>query len=200
VAEAPDVIAGWGAIDAAKGALAVSQVHEAARLGMKGIAVHPAAQGMGPGDRLSSPVWEAAAEYGLVCLVHTGTTRLGYATAGGAGVKLSAGNPLHVDSVAAKLPHLRLLLAHTGPLWAEEAIAVASHKANVYLCPTGAAPQSWPGLADAAATTLRDRIVFGSGYPLGDPDALVEQWRQSDMAETTLQQVLVDNSVALFDW
>ena len=133
VVEAPDVVAGWGAVDAAKGALAVAQVHEAARLGMKGIAVHPAAQGMGPGDRLSSPVWEAAAEYGLVCLVHTGTTRLGYGSAGGAGVKLTAGDPLHVDSVAAKLPHLRFVLAHTGPLWAEEAIAVASHKANVYL-------------------------------------------------------------------
>ena len=197
---ADDVVAGWGAVDAAKGALAVAQVHEAARLGMKGIAVHPAAQGMGPGDRLSSPVWEAAAEYGLVCLVHTGTTRLGYGSAGGAGVKLAAGNPLHVDSVAARLPHLRFVLAHTGPLWAEEAIAVASHKANVYLCATGASPLAWPALVEAAEATLSDRIVFGSGYPLGDPDTLAQAWRDSALADPAVERVLVHNAAALFDW
>jgi predicted TIM-barrel fold metal-dependent hydrolase len=198
VATAPDVVAGWGAVDPGKGARAVAQVHEAARLGMKGIAVHPAAQGIRPANRLASSVWEAAADYGLVCLIHTGTTRLGHGSPGGSGVRLGAGNPMHVDAIAARLPHLKVLLGHTGPLWQEEAIAVASHKSNVYLCPSGGTPLSWPGLGDAATTTLADRIVFGSGFPVGDPDDLVGAWRSSGLQDAVVDRVLVSNAEALF--
>jgi predicted TIM-barrel fold metal-dependent hydrolase len=197
VATAPDVVAGWGAVDPGKGALAVAQVHEAARLGMKGIAVHPAAQGTGPANRLASSVWEAAADYGLVCLIHTGTTRLGYGSPGGAGVRLAAGNPMHVDAIAARLPHLEVVLAHTGPLWQQEAIAVAAHKSNVYLCPSGATPLSWPDLGEVAATTLAGRILFGSGFPIGDPDDLVASWRSSGLQNDVVERVLVGNAEAL---
>ncbi len=198
VATAPDVFDGLGAVDPAKGALAVGQVHEAARRGMKGIAVHPAAQGMGPADRLASPVWEAAAEYGMVCLFHTGTTRLGFGSPGGAGVKLAAGNPIHVDGVAARFPTLKIVLAHTGPLWHAEALAVAFHKQNVYLCPTSTTPDAWPGLVDAACGALRDRVLFGSSYPLGDPDALVKSWRESTVPDDVVDRILFGNATALF--
>jgi len=198
VATAPDVLSGWGAVDPAKGALAVSQVHTAAGLGLKGIAVHPAAQGMGPADRLSSAVWEAAAEHGLVCLIHTGMTRLGMGADGGAGVKLGGANPMHVDAVAARLPKLRIVLAHTGALWREEAIAVACHKANVYLCPSNAAPESWPELTDVAEGPLAERVVFGSSYPVGDPAELIVKWQSSGLPESAVGRVLEANAAALF--
>ena len=199
VALAPEVLAGLGAVDPAKGALAVAQVHEAARLGMKGISVHPAAQALGPADRLASSVWEAAADYGLVCLVHTGTTWLGFGSAGGTGVKLQAGNPLHVDEIAARFPTLTVILAHTGPLWQAEAIAVASHKANVYLCPSGATPASWPGLAEAVGGPLGERILLGSGFPMGDPEVLVAAWRASGLPAAVVDRVIRDNTVALLE-
>jgi predicted TIM-barrel fold metal-dependent hydrolase len=198
VALAPDILDGYGAVDPAKGALAVGQVHEAARLGMKGIAVHPASQGMGPADRLASTVWEAAGDHGLVCLVHTGMTRLGYGRPGGSGVKLAAGNPMHVDAVAARFPHLQIILVHTGPLWQEEALAVATHKTNVSVCPTGAVPATWPQLLEAAEGSLGERIVFGSGFPVGDPDLLVKSWREAPIAESVADRILVDNALALF--
>ena len=197
VAGDPDVFDGLGAVDPAKGALAVAQVHEAARAGMKGIAVHPAAQGMGPADRLASPVWEAAAEYGLVCLFHTGTTRLGFGSPGGAGVRLAAGDPIHVDGVAARFPELRVILAHTGPLWQSEALAVASHKQNVFLCPTATTPTEWPGLVDAACGPLGERMVFGSSYPLGDPEALVKGWRESAVPDDVVERIVLGNATEL---
>ena len=198
VATAPDVFDGLGAVDPAKGALAVSQVHEAVRRGMKGIAVHPAAQGMGPADRFASPVWEAAAECELVCLVHTGTTRLGFGSRGGAGVLLAAGNPMHVDGVAARFPSLTIVLAHTGPLWQSEALAVASHKENVVLCPTSIAPEAWPGLVEAARGPLGERIVFGSSYPLGDPEALATSWRHSALPDDVVERIIAGNATDLF--
>lgn len=197
VASAPDVFDGLGAVDTAKGALAVSQVHEAARRGMKGIAVHPAAQGMDPDGRLVSPVWEAAAEYGLVCLMHTGTTRLGFGSPGGAGVRLAAGNPIHADGIAARFPSLRIVLAHTGPLWQTEALAVAEHKQNVFLCPTNTTPDGWPGLAEAATGPLGERILFGSSYPLGDPAAMATSWRESVIPDDVVERILIGNAAEL---
>lgn len=199
VALAPDVFWGLGAVDPAKGAAAVVQVHEAAGLGLAGISLHPSVQGRSPADRTTYPVWEAAAGHDLICMFHTGSTVFGARTPGGGGVRLEPGWPLHVDTVAARFPDLRIVLAHGGTLWLAEALAVAAHKANVYLCLGGQSPAALDEEAITAISgPLADRVIFGSGFPFAEPDSWIEKWEKLGLPDLITRKVLHDNALSLF--
>ena len=198
VATAPDVFVGMGAVDPIKGARAVAEVHAAARLGLKGISLHPIASGFDPADRGNFPVWETAAQHDLVCLFHTGFTRLGAGTKGGAGLRLGYGRPLGVDVVAAAFPELRLVIAHTGALWRDDVLHVAAHKANVSICLSGQRPQHLDSLwLEAIVGPLAKRVVFGSDFPFGSPDRWLDAWEALDLPVEATRRVLRDNAVDL---
>ncbi len=163
VAAHPDVFYGLGSIDPARGARAVAGVHSAARLGLSGLAFHPVGQGFDPASRAAFAIYETASEHGLVCLFHTGSSRLGAGMPGGSGLLLSHGDPRSVDEVAAAFPDLQIVIAHLGRLWRDEAVAVAAHKANVWLNLVGEDAVAFA--ADAARTgrrpmPVRQRLVF----------------------------------------
>jgi predicted TIM-barrel fold metal-dependent hydrolase len=191
---APDVFYGFGAVDPSGGASAVAAVHQAARLGLSGLAFHPAAEHVAPSDREGRQFWETAAEHQLVCLIHTGFTRLGAGAPGGGGVGLEQSRPIHVDRVAASFPSLKIILAHTGRLWLDEAIAVSVHKSNVHLCLSGISPKAMDAeLLDLIRGPLHSRVHFGSDYPFGSPDAWIEEWESLGLSEEISRAVLVDN-------
>lgn len=198
VAIAPDVFWGLGSVDPREGASAVAGVHQAARLGLSGLAFHPAAQQLAPSDRDLRPIWETAREHRLTCLIHTGISRLGAGTPGGSGIGLGVARPLHVDWVAATYPELKILLAHTGPLWADEAIAIAVHKTNVHLCLAGMSPKVFsPELLDLIRGPLQQRAHFGSDYPFGSPDSWLAEWESLGLSDDVSRAVLVENTLAL---
>lgn len=198
VATAPDVFVGFGAVDPLKGSGAVADVHQTARLGLRGLSVHPAAQGVTPSDRATFPVWETAEEHGLVCQIHTGFTRLGAGLPGGGGVHLEPARPLHVDAVAAAFPGLTIVLSHAGPLWLEEALAVAVHKANVWMDLSGLDPRSLPGtVVEVLVGTLQDRVMFGSDYPFASPESWLEAWDALGLPAEVTRKVVGDNAVRL---
>ena len=195
---APDVFYGFGAVDPSGGAGSVAGIHQAARLGLSGLAFHPAAERVAPSDRDGRQLWETATEHGLVCLFHTGFTRLGAGASGGGGVGLEPARPIHVDRVAAAFPGLKLILAHTGPLWLDEAVAVSIHKSNVHLCLSGISPKAMsPELLDLIRGPLLQRVHFGSDYPFGSPDSWLAEWDSLGLSEDVSQAVLVDNVAAL---
>lgn len=198
VETAPDTFYGFGAVDPTGGAGAVAGVHQAARLGLSGLAFHPAAERVAPSDRDGRQVWETAAEHGLVCLIHTGFTRLGAGAFGGGGVGLEPAQPIHVDRVAAAFPSLKIILAHTGRLWLDEAVAVALHKSNVHLCLSGISPKAMDAeLLDLIRGPLHSRAHFGSDFPFGSPDSWIAEWESLGLSEEVSRAVLVDNVAAL---
>lgn len=194
VESAPDVFYGFGAVDPSGGASAVAGVHHAARLGLSGLAFHPAAEQVAPSARDGRQFWETAAEHQLVCLIHTGFTRLGAGAPGGGGVGLEKARPIHVDRVAASFPSLKIILAHTGRLWLDEAIAVSVHKSNVHLCLSGINPKAMDSeLLDLIRGPLQSRVHFGSDYPFGSPDSWIAEWESLGLSEEVSRAVLVDN-------
>jgi predicted TIM-barrel fold metal-dependent hydrolase len=198
VEHAPEVFYGFGAVDPTGGASAVAGIHQAARLGLRGLSFHPAAERVAPSEREGRQLWETAAEHGLICLVHTGFTRLGAGTAGGSGVGLEPARPIHVDRVAAAYPGLRIILAHTGQLWLDEAVAVSIHKSNVHLCLSGISPKSMePELLDLIQGPLRSRVHFGSDYPFGSPDSWIAEWEALGLPDEVNRAVLIENVSAL---
>jgi predicted TIM-barrel fold metal-dependent hydrolase len=198
VATAPDVFYGFGTVDPSGGAGAVAGVHQTARLGLSGLSFHPASDRVAPTERDGRQLWETAAEHGLVCLFHTGFTRLGAGAAGGGGVRLEPARPIHVDRVAAANPSLKIILAHTSQLWMDEAVAIAVHKANVHLCLSGVSPKTMTAeLLDLILGPLQHRVHFGSDYPFGTPDAWIAEWESLGFSAEINRAVLFENVARL---
>ena len=197
---APDVFYGFGAVEPTGGAGAVADVHQAARMGLLGLSFHPASEQAAPSARDGRHLWETATEHGLVVLIHTGFTRLGAGMPGGGGVALDTARPMHVDRLAAAYPEMKIILAHTGPLWLDEALAISVHKSNVHLCLSGVSPSAMgPELLELISGPLRHRVHFGSDYPFGSPDAWLAEWEALLLPDDLSRAVLVENVSALLE-
>ena len=197
VAAHPDVFYGFGSIDPARGAGAVAGVHSTARLGLIGLAFHPIGQGFDPSSHHAFSVYEAAAEHDLICLFHTGYSRLGSGMPGGTGLRLSHGAPAAVDEVAANFPDLQIVIAHLGRLWRDEAVAVAAHKSNVWLNLVGSKPGECMPDLDALAGPDFDRYLFGSDWCLASLDDALAEWGPGSVDEGVRRRVLHQNAERL---
>ena len=70
-----------------------------------------------------------------------------------------------LDDVAADFPGLTVILAHPSVPWQDEAISIATHKANVYIDLSGWSPKYFPPqLVRAANTMLKHKVLFGSEF------------------------------------
>jgi predicted TIM-barrel fold metal-dependent hydrolase len=91
---------------------------------------------------------------------------------------------------------MKIILAHPSFPWQDEALAVATHKPNVYIDLSGWSPKYFPPqLVKYANGLLQDKVLFGSDYPVITPD----RWRR-DFAELEIKphvrpKILKDNAV-----
>jgi uncharacterized protein len=146
---------------------------------VKGFKFHPSVQEFSPNDRMAYPLYEAIAEAKLPALFHTGQTGVGAGTPGGGGIRLKYSNPMLVDDVAADFPDMPIILAHPSFPWQEEALSVATHKPQVYIDLSGWSPKYFPPiLVQYANTLLKDKILFGSDYPVIDPQRWVAEFEK----------------------
>ncbi len=198
----PDVFIGFGAVDPWQGRVAVDEAKRCAEeLGLRGLGeLNPGRQGFYPNDPHFYPLWETASEHGLVVLLHGGMMGSGAGTPGGMGFKLKYTRPIpYVDDVAADFPHLKIIAAHPSWPWQEESLAVARHKSNVYIDLSGWAPKYFPPqLVQYADTILSDRVLFGSDWPVLDPDRWLGEFDQLPIRESSKKKILLENACKLF--
>jgi predicted TIM-barrel fold metal-dependent hydrolase len=144
---------------------------------VKGFKFHPSVQEFYPNDRLAYPLYEVIAEAKLPALFHTGQTGVGAQTRGGGGIRLKYSHPMLLDDVAADFPDMPIILAHPSFPWQEEALSVATHKPQVYIDLSGWSPKYFPpNLVQYANTLLKDRILFGSDYPVIAPERWIAEF------------------------
>jgi predicted TIM-barrel fold metal-dependent hydrolase len=176
----PDVLIPFGSVDPLRGVDAVQQATQLVEdHGVRGFKFHPSLQGFAPDDSSLRPLWQRIQELGVPALFHSGQNGIGAGLPGGRGIKLRYSNPLLLDDVAAEFPQLTVILAHPSVPWQAEALSMATHKANVFIDLSGWRPKYFPSeLVHAAGRQLRDKVLFGSDYPLITPD----RW-MSDAAE-----------------
>ena len=194
-----DVLIPFGSIDPWKGP---AGVEEARRLvtehGVRGFKFHPSLQGFEPNDPSHYPLYSALEELGVPALFHTGQNGIGAGLPGGRGIKLRYSNPLLLDDVAADFPHLAVILAHPSVPWQEEALSMATHKANVYIDLSGWSPRYFPTeLVRAAKGRLRHKVLFGSDYPLITPDRWIADFEALEVKDEVLPGILKENAVRL---
>ncbi|HEY1367584.1 MAG TPA: amidohydrolase family protein [Gaiellaceae bacterium] len=195
----PDVLIPFASLDPARGRRAVLDARRLiADHGVRGFKFHPNLQAFYPNDRSVYPLYEVIAEAGLPALFHTGHSGIGAGLPGGGGIHLKYSNPMFVDDVAVDFPELPIVLAHPSFPWQDEAISVALHKRQVYIDLSGWSPKYFPPqLVRYANTLLRDRVLFGSDYPMITPDRWLADFEQLDMKPEVRPLVLKENAARL---
>jgi uncharacterized protein len=196
-AEHPDVLIPFGSIDPARGD---AGIRAARRLveehGVRGFKFHPSIQAFEPNDRRHYPLWAELEALGVPALFHTGQTGIGSGLPGGRGIKLRYSDPMLLDDVAADFPGLTVIMAHPSVPWQDAAIAVAQHKANVYIDLSGWSPKYFPPqLVRAANTMLKSKVLFGSDYPLLSPERWIADFAKLEIKEDVRPLIMKDNAV-----
>ena len=165
---------------------------------VKGFKFHPSVQEFLPNDRMAYPLYEAIAEAKLPALFHTGQTGVGAGMPGGGGIKLKYSNPMLLDDVAADFPDMPIVLAHPSFPWQEEALSVATHKPQVYIDLSGWSPKYFPPiLVQYANTLLKDKILFGSDYPVMSPERWISDFDQLKIKPEVRPLILKENAARL---
>jgi len=194
-----DVAIPFASVDPHRGAEGVAMAKRLIKdYGVKGFKFHPSVQEFAPNDRMAYPLYEAIAEAKLPALFHTGQTGVGAGTRGGGGIRLKYSNPMLLDDVAADFPDMPIVLAHPSFPWQEEALSVATHKPQVYIDLSGWSPKYFPPiLVQYANTLLKDKIMFGSDYPVMAPEKWMEEFDKLPIKPEVKPLILKQNAARL---
>ncbi|WP_028926685.1 amidohydrolase family protein [Pseudonocardia acaciae] len=169
------------------------------RYGFRGFKFHPSVQEFYPNDRTAYPIYEVLAEHRLPALFHTGQNGVGAGTPGGGGIRLKYSNPLFLDDVAADFPDMPIIMAHPSFPWQDEALAIAVHKAQVYLDMSGWSPKYFPPqLVHYANTLLRRKVLFGTDFPLFTPERWMADLERTEIRDSVKPDLMLHNAARLF--
>lgn len=175
VATHPDVITFVG-IDPRRGGEGLVELERAVtEKGCRGWKMYPP-NGFYPDDDAFYPYYEKCVELEIPIVIHTGfTSRYRH-------VKYA--QPVYVDKIAADFPTLKIVLAHVGVPWTDEALMVASKNPNVSVDISG-----WQTFASrvpvkfqqmvAEAKMMKvfpNRMIFGSDFPLFEYAMPLVEW------------------------
>lgn len=194
-----DMMMAFASIDPHKGKMGL---REARRLiedyGVSGFKFHPTVQGFCPNDRMAYPLYELIEEYRLPAIFHSGHSGIGSGVRGGGGLRLKYSNPIHLDDVAADFPDMKIVIAHPSWPWQDEALSVCLHKPNVYIDLSGWSPKYFPPqLVHYANTLLKDRMLFGSDFPLITPERWMRDFEQAGFRDEVKPLILKQNAINL---
>jgi len=194
-----DVAIPFASVNPHRGAEGVAEARRLIRdYKVKGFKFHPSEQDFFPNDRLAYPLYEAIAEAKLPALFHTGQTGVGAGMPGGGGIRLKYSNPMLLDDVAADFPEMPIVLAHPSFPWQEEALSVATHKPQVYIDLSGWSPKYFPPiLVQYANTLLKDKILFGSDYPVMTPERWIADFDKLQIKPEVRPLILKMNAAKL---
>jgi uncharacterized protein len=163
VAKDPKKFIGFAALDPRRTDAMDLLVHAHQDLGLKGVKFGPIYNGVSLLDPRMEPFYRYLVKHNLPLTMHMGTTF-------GANAPIRQGRPLDVDTVANRHPDLKMIMAHMGHPWWEEAIVIARKNPNVY-CEVSALYyrpwQFWNILICAQEYTIanRDKIFWGTDFP-----------------------------------
>jgi predicted TIM-barrel fold metal-dependent hydrolase len=133
--------------------------------------------GFYPDNKEFYPYYELCTKLGIPVVIHQGfTPRFKH---------IKYGQPVHVDSVAVDFPKLKIVLAHVGYPWVNEALTIASKNPNVSVDVSG-----WQILAarnpDRIFSMMADakmlgvfpnRMLWGSDFPLFEQVMPIMNWK-----------------------
>jgi predicted TIM-barrel fold metal-dependent hydrolase len=194
----PDVLIAFASVDPMRGAAALDEARRLIAAGARGFKLHPPLQQFEPNDRRIYPFYELVQAARLPVIFHTGHSGIGTGMRGGGGVRLKYGNPMLIDDVAVDFPDLPIVMAHPSFPWQDEALSVCLHKANVFIDLSGWSPKYFsPALVRYADTLLREKVLFGSDYPMIAPERWLKDFASLPIRDEVRPLILKENAARL---
>ena len=173
-------------------------VHAHQDLKLKGVKFGPIYNGVSLLDPRMEPIYRYLVRHNLPLTMHMGTTF-------GANAPVHYGRPLDVDTIANRHPDLKMIMAHMGHPWHEEAIVVARKNPNVYCEVSALYYRPWQFyniLMAAQEYTIHDRnkVFWGTDFPYAEVEESLEGLRSINrlVAGTNLPvvaQVTIDSII-----
>jgi len=195
-----DFMIAFASVDPMRGAEAVREARRLIELGVRGFKLHPPLQQFHANDRSVYPFYEVVAQAKLPVIIHTGHSGIGTGMPGGGGIRLKYGNPMDIDDVAVDFPDMPIILAHPSFPWQDEAISICLHKPQVYIDLSGWSPRYFsPILIQYANTLLKNKMLFGSDYPLITPDRWMADFEKIAIRDEVRPLILKENAVRLLN-
>jgi predicted TIM-barrel fold metal-dependent hydrolase len=194
-----DVMIAFASIDPHKGKLGAIEARRMIEdYGVKGFKFHPTVQGFEPADKMAWPIYEVIAEHQLPAIFHSGHSGIGSGMRCGGGLRLQSSNPMLLEDVAIAFPDMQIVIAHPSWPWQDEAISLAMHKPNIWIDLSGWSPKYFPPqLVQYANTLLKDRILFGSDFPLITPDRWLKDFAEAGFKDDVRPLILKENAKRL---
>jgi uncharacterized protein len=193
-----DVLIPFVSVDPTRGPTALDEAQRLIHAGARGFKLHPPLMQFEPNDPRIYPFYEVVQAARLPVVFHTGHSGIGTGMRGGGGVRLKYGNPMLIDDVAVDFPDMPIVMAHPSFPWQDEAISVCLHKPQVYIDLSGWSPKYFsPTLVRYADTLLRDKVLFGSDYPMIAPDRWLSDFTTLPIRDEVRPLILKANAVRL---
>ena len=193
VREAPERLAGVGAVDLRRPRDAVREVRRCVReLGFKAIRVLPWLWELPPTHARYYPVYSECCELGVPFCTQVGHT--------GPLMPSEFGRPIpYIDQVAIDFPELVIVGGHIGYPWTEEMVAVATKHRNVYIDTSAYTASRYP---PALVTYLRGhgrtKVLFGSNWPMIPPAKALEGLDALGLDVATRAAFLAENAACVY--
>nr|WP_225908171.1 amidohydrolase family protein [Hyphomonas sediminis] len=192
VAQSGGRFVGVGSVDISKPSLALREVRRCVEeLGFKAIRVLPWLWETPPTDRRFYPVYTACCETGVPFCTQIGHT--------GPLMPSEPGRPVYLDQVALDFPELAIVGGHIGYPWTDEAIAVATKHENVYIDTSAYTVKRYPdALVKFLKTNGRNKVMFGTNYPMITPGKALEGLDEMNLEESTRAAFLGGTAARVF--
>ncbi len=165
-----------------------ADVSEIISLGLKGVKLHPDIQKFKIDDYRMLKIYELL-EGKLPILIHTGDHRYDYS------------NPNRMMPILDIYKDLTVIGAHFGgwSIWEEATEKLCTYK-NFYVdCSSSLyamTPEKAKELIMAYGTK---RVLFGTDYPMWEPEAEIERFMKIDLSEKERMDILYNNAAKLFN-
>jgi uncharacterized protein len=195
----PDRLIAFGSVHPRYVQDAARETERLAKIGIRGLKIHPAHQLFAPNayrDGLGplAAIYDRAQALGLPVMIHTGTSIF-------PGARNVYCQPILADDVAVDYPDLTIILAHGGrPLWMNEAFFLVRRHPNLYLDVSGIPPRRlleyFPRLEEIA-----DKVLFGTDWPGPGVPAIrgnIDEFLALPLAEPARRKILYENAARLF--
>ena len=141
------------------------------KLGLKGLVLYCSICGFHPTHSQAMRFYEAAQEMRLPIFFHNGSHSLS------AKAILEYAQPYLLDDVARSFPDLRIVIGNMGVPFVEQTLSMVSKHENVFADLTIRPRKVWQTyniVVAAHERNVMDRLLFGSGFPLGHAGECIE--------------------------
>lgn len=192
-ARAPDRLSACAGVDPRRGVAAVRDLRRHVADGAVALKLLPFLYDLPPDDRAYYPLYAACVELEIPVLVLSGHTAVN--------ARNEVGRPGHLDDVALFFPELTIVAGHAGYPWTDELIALAWKHPGLHIDTSGHRPRHFPpSLVGFIDTYGREKVLFGSGYPMIGLDVLVADALGLGLRPESLERFLWGNAARMWGW